>query len=126
MPWAGGSAVEPSGVTQPFLLDAARAAVDPAKLRDCCPNPDHARGRYKARAFRAALGLVQADAPWLREAILAAVRTAPAVPEGSGRYGERRRVDLALTCRGRSAIVRTIWLIGPAGGPPRLVTCLVF
>jgi hypothetical protein len=112
-------------MTQHLLPGAALAVVDLAKLRDYCLSPAHARGRHKARVFRSALGLVQADAPWLREAILTAVGTTPAALDSRDRYGKRWRVDLALTRGQRTAIVRTLWLVAPTGGPPRLVTCFV-
>lgn len=109
----------------PILPRAEQAFVDPAKLRDYCLSPAHPRGRHKARVFRAALGLEQVDAAWLREAILAAVQTSPAAREDADRHGERWRVDLALTRRRRTAIVRTLWLVGVPPAPPRLVTCFV-
>jgi hypothetical protein len=107
------------------LPQAGRAIVDLAKLSAYCLNPEHPRGRHKARVFRAALGLDRSDAPWLRDAILAAVRTSPATCEGTDRHGERWRVDLALTRGGRTAIVRTLWQVGQPGGPPRLITSFV-
>ena len=53
------------------LPGAERAIVDIAKLRDYCLDPHHPRGRHKARVFASALGLTQADAEILREALLA-------------------------------------------------------
>lgn len=108
-----------------LLPRAERAIVDPVKLSAYCLNIDHPRGRHKARVFRAALGLEGSDAPWLRDAILASLPTAAASHERTDRHGERWRVDLVLTRGGRTAIVRTLWLVGRPGGPPRLVTCFV-
>jgi hypothetical protein len=112
-------------MTAGTLPDAALAIVDPAKLRNYCLSPIHPRGRHKARVFQRALGLRQADAAWLGSAILAALRTAPALRERADHHGERWRVDLALTHDTHTAIVRTLWLIGPTGEPPRLITCYV-
>lgn len=114
-----------SGPVTVLLPRAEHALADPAKLRDYCLSPTHPRGRHKARVFRAALGLQQSDAAWLRDAILAAVRTAPAALDAVDGHGERWRVDLALTRGGRTAIVRTWWLVGAPLAPPRLVTCFV-
>lgn len=107
------------------LPDAERAFVAIGKLRDYCLDPAHPRGRHKARVFRASLGIGQADAAWLRTAILDAVRTAPAVAEGTDRHGTRWRADLVLTRGDRSATVHTWWLMASDGSPPRLVTCYV-
>lgn len=112
-------------LTAGTLPDAALAIVDPVKLHDYCLSPIHTRGRHKARVFQRALGLRQADAAWLGSAILAAVQTAPALCEGADLHGQRWRVDLALTHDDHAAIVRTLWLIGPTGEPPRLITCYV-
>jgi len=54
------------------------AIVEIAKLRDYCLDPKHPRGRHKARVF-AAMGLAQADAGFLREALLRAARDADAL-----------------------------------------------
>ena len=99
--------------------------VEPAKLRDYCLDPIHPRGRHKARVFARALGLSQAGAPWLRAAILAAIGQADAIRDEVDEHGERWRADLASTRGGRSAIVRTLWLVPPGEGPPRLITCFV-
>jgi hypothetical protein len=51
------------------------AVVDLAKLTDYCLNPAHPRGRHKARAFAASLGLTLDKADLLRDALLEAART---------------------------------------------------
>ena len=107
------------------LPDARRAVVEPRKLAGYCLDPAHPRGRHKARLFRAALGLGRGDAVWLCQAILAALPTAEAVMQATDAFGTRYRVDLALRRDGRRALVRTVWLVPPAGLPPRLVTCYV-
>lgn len=108
-----------------LLPQADRAIVDLAKLRDYCLNPDHPRGRHKARVFRAALGLERAHAPWLRNAILAALVRSPAMLDAVDRHGERWRADVVLTRNGRTAIVRTLWLIARPGSSPRLISSFV-
>ena len=53
------------------------------KPREYVLNAPHPRGRHKARVFRAALGLTERDADWLRSALLRTVATAMAHREGS-------------------------------------------
>lgn len=107
------------------LPRAERCIVDPAKIRDYCLDPNHTRGRHKARVFARVLGLSQADASWLRAAILAGIGMADATCDKVDAHGERWRADLALTHRGHFAIVRTLWLVPSDDGPPRLITCFV-
>ncbi len=61
-----------------ILPNPERAFVDLAKLQDYCLNPEHQRGRHKARVFAAALGLTADQAEQLREALLIATRTCEA------------------------------------------------
>ena len=49
---------------------AENATVDIRKLRDYCLNPEHPEGKHKARLFVAALGMTEADAEPLRDALL--------------------------------------------------------
>jgi len=63
------------------------AVVDIAKLRDYCLNPNHPRGRHKARVFAAALGLTADDAETLCDALMAAARTAEAAATDQDEYG---------------------------------------
>jgi hypothetical protein len=55
------------------LPNAANAVVDIAKLRDYCLNPNHPKGKHKARAFLDKLGLERNDAELLRKSILEAI-----------------------------------------------------
>jgi hypothetical protein len=57
------------------------------KLRDYCLNPYHEDGKHKARVFKSALGVGRADAEWLRERILEAAATRPAVPGANSPFG---------------------------------------
>lgn len=100
------------------------AVVELRKLVDYCLNPVHPRGRHKARVFQAALGVGQAEAEWLRDAILAGIAKAPIVLESRDQHGGRYRADLTLAKGNMSAAVRTIWLL-PSGAAPRLITCYV-
>jgi hypothetical protein len=50
-----------------YLPHRERAVLDLRKIEDYCLNPQHPRGRHKARLFLEALGIQRTDAPWLRE-----------------------------------------------------------
>jgi len=104
---------------------ADRAAVDVTKLEGYVLNAAHSEGRHKARVFLAALELGAGDAAWLARAIVTALPAAEATRGTLDRFGERFSADLALTHRGRAAIVRTAWIVRAGEDFPRLVTCFV-
>ncbi len=58
------------------LPSAKRAVVDISKLREYCLDPQHLRGRHKARVFASGLNLDQRDAEFLRIKLLAAAQWA--------------------------------------------------
>jgi len=107
------------------LPHADRAIVDIHKLEQYCLNPEHLRGRHKARVFRQALGIGPKDADWLHEALLDAVQKTEAILTAKDRFGTRWRADLSVSRQGRRCVVRTIWIVPEDHGIPRLVTCWV-
>lgn len=107
------------------LQNAQHAVVDLLKLLDYCLNAAHPRGRHKARVFRDALSLTFVDAEWLQQRILEAIQNLPAEKQETDSFGSRWRVDLPLTRQGKSAVVRTGWIIKTGEEFPRLITCWV-
>lgn len=107
------------------LPNADRAIVDLDKLTDYCLNPDHPRGRHKARVFQSALGIGREDADALRIQILAAAATAEAHSEKSDEYGQRYVVEFELMGPNGPVTVRTVWIIRVDEELPRLITCYV-
>ena len=101
------------------------AIVDIAKLRDYCLDPQHPRGRHKARVFAATLGLAQTDAEFLRESLLRAAREADALVGESDEYGDRFTVDFELNRGNRRAVVRSAWIVLRGETVPRLTSCFV-
>jgi hypothetical protein len=101
------------------------AVLDIRKLEDYCLDPSHPRGRHKARVFREALGLQRADATWLRDALLEAARSNEALQAEADEWGTYWRLDAAITRQGRSAVVRTIWIVRTGETAPRFVSCWV-
>jgi hypothetical protein len=101
------------------------AIVEISKLRDYCLNPNHPRARHKARVFLAIFRLAQADAEFLRSALIQAAREADAVPGGSDEYGERYTVDFELSRGDHRATVRSTWIVLRGEVAPRLTSCFV-
>ena len=95
------------------LPNGARAIVDIRKLRDYCLDPNSPKGRNKARVFAAALGLIQRDAEFLRQALLTAATREECEPGEEDDYGQRYTVDFTVeTDRGRQR-VRSGWMASP-------------
>ncbi len=101
------------------------AIVDIAKLRDYCLDPQHPRGRHKARVFEATLGPAQSDDEFLREALVRAAREADALVGESDEYGDRFTVDFELNRGNRRAVVRSAWIVLRGETAPRLTSCFV-
>jgi len=107
------------------LPNGDRAVVDIRKLRDYCLNPEHVDGKHKARVFKSALGMTQADAHDLQD-ILLEVASARSVTKGvRDRRGQRYTLDFELM-RGRHKVtIRSGWIIHHDEDFPRLTTCYI-
>ncbi|MGA2136983.1 MAG: DUF6883 domain-containing protein [Bryobacteraceae bacterium] len=74
-----GGGIDPALMEFTALRNADHAIVDLAKLCDYCLSPEHPDGKHKPRVFKSAFGLGRVDGEWLRERILEAVTTRPAL-----------------------------------------------
>ena len=107
------------------LPNAKEAIVDLEKLEGYCLNPDHPRGKHKARLFRNILYVGRLDAPELRDRILGAAQTEECERAVSDLYGARYVVDFEWRRGDRTARVRTCWIIRTGESAPRLTSCYV-
>ncbi len=116
----------PADAPKPSKLpNGERAVVEIAKLREYCLNPDHPRGRHKARVFAAVLGLTTSYAEELRDALLEAGRTGEATAGDQDEYGQRYVVDFTMNGPAGKARVRSSWIIRTGEDFPRLTSCYV-
>lgn len=99
--------------------------MDLEKLREYCLSDKHPEGRFKARVFKAVLGLVGKDAEELRQALLKAASEIDPTPGASDRFGDRYVIDFWMTTDRGSAPVRSAWIVRAGESFPRLVTCFV-
>jgi hypothetical protein len=107
------------------LPNRDRAILDIRKVEDYCLNPNHPRGRHKARMFRDSLGITRDDAAWLRDILLDGARNREAIELASDAFGRRWRVDLPVSRQGMSVMVRTLWIVRTGEDEPRFVTSWV-
>ena len=107
------------------LPHPSQAVVDIRKLRDYCLDPDHPRGRHKARVFASALGLTRHDAPMLQQKLLDVVYTHEAVRTNEDVYGVRYQIDFEMESTAGRGNIRSTWIVRQGEAFPRLVTCFV-
>lgn len=111
------------------LPNADRAVIEIEKLRDYSLNPNHPKGKHKARVFLAALGLKADDAEQLREKIMEAILISEAIEQQPTSYGRRFIVDFYLTGFDKfvatTVTVRSAWMIRNNEDFPRLTSCFI-
>src|SRR5215212_2892152 len=104
-------------------MPQARDAVVPTeKLIAYALDPDHPRGRHKARVFAAALGIGKSDWQYLRDQILEAVVDAEV--RGHAHHCAWRPLRVLVLVDGLNGAtqrVAKIWLVA-GDRPPRLVS----
>ena len=104
------------------------AIVDPEKLRGYCLNPEHPRGKHKARFFATALGFTAENADQLRAALLTAAATVDAQLAASDRSGDRYVLEFEIKSpRGARICANTqkTWIVRHGESTPRLTSCFV-
>lgn len=102
-----------------------RAIVDRMKLVEYCLNPEHPRGKHKARVFATALGFTAENADELQAALLTAAATEDAKPTFSDRCGARYMIDFEISNRRGTAVVKSLWILPHGQQSPRLTSCYV-
>jgi hypothetical protein len=107
------------------LPNGEHAIVDLAKLIDYCLDPDHPRGKHKARVFESACGFTVANADLMRQQLLDAAERGEAVAGPSFGYGRRYVVEYKMTEPGGEALVRTAWIMRDGEIYPRFVSAYV-
>jgi len=107
------------------LPNADCAIVDIEKLTHYCLNPEHPRGRHKARVFAEALGITSDNAESLRMSILDAAVEFEAHATRKDRFGRRYVIDFPMETKTGRAMIRTSWIILDGEDVPRLTTCFV-
>ena len=101
------------------------AIVDRKKLTGYCLNPEHPRGKHKARVFAAALGFTAENAGDLRAALLTAAATADAQSAASDRFGDRYVLEFEIKGPRGAGILKSTWIVRLGESTPRLTSCFV-
>ena len=101
------------------------AIVDLEKLTGYFLNPEHPRGKHKARVFAAALGFTAENANDFRAALLSAAATTDAQPGASDRFGDRYMLEFEINGPRGTAVVKSTWIVRRGESSPRLTSCFV-
>jgi len=107
------------------LPNGERAFIDMVKLREYSLNTRHPEGKHKARVFQAALGLNFEDAEWLRDKLSKAAADLHCATGQLTAHGQRYIVDFAVSKHGKTALLRSAWIIRTGEEFPRLASCYV-
>lgn len=100
------------------------AIVDQEKLTGYCLNPEHPRGKHKARVF-ATLGFTAENADELRAALLGAAATSDTQTAQSDQFGDRYVIEFEIRGPRASGVVRSTWIVRRGETSPRLTSCFV-
>jgi len=106
-----------------LIPNAENAVVDIRKLRDYCLNPEHDKGKDKARLFSSILGMTTDNAEELRQIILKVVKTHQVRLGRRDEFGQRYTLDFTLKWQNKSTTIRSAWIIEEGSDVPRLTTC---
>ncbi|WP_407656000.1 DUF6883 domain-containing protein [Lysinibacillus odysseyi] len=103
-----------------------KATIDPRKLTDYALNPNHPVGGNKAKVFESALGYNQSNASQLMEQIQKNLANTSATLGKADQYGQRYTVDMLIKGpNGKTATVRTGWIIKSGSNTPEMTTLFV-
>lgn len=106
------------------LPGGAAAIVDIRQLSEYCLNPEHPRGKHKARVF-ARLGFTEENAVELRIALLRAAATYDVQAGDSDRFGSRYVIEFEIKGPRASGVVKSMWIVRHGETSPRLTSCFV-
>ena len=107
------------------LPNPDQALISFEKLEGYSLNPNHSEGRHKAVVLQSALGIGLEAAAELRNTLRQALKFEAALPTKRNAYGQKYQIDFELTREGKSAIIRSIWIVRDNENFPRLVTCYI-
>ena len=113
--------------TLPLLPNLERASILTEKIRDYALNPNHPKGRDKARVFKAVLGIEQKHADAFAETIRGTLPRAYAEKQKQDQFGTRWATHHEIAgLTGKSAIVTVAWIYkAEAPDIPVLVSCYI-
>jgi hypothetical protein len=106
------------------LPNGDRPQISRQKLVGYCLNPDHKRGKDKARRFREVLGITSENADLLYVLVQQAAIEGEVIQQTVTPFGQEFKVDWNIPDTS-GVQLRTIWEIAPGATEPRLITAFI-
>ena len=106
------------------LPNGRQAEISLQKLIGYCLNPEHPRGKNKARVFESALGITATNANILQELVKQAAIAGEVFQQKSTPFGQEFKVDWTVPDTDGIEL-RTIWEITPSNPNPRLISAFI-
>jgi predicted ATP-grasp superfamily ATP-dependent carboligase len=104
------------------LPNAERAIIPSDKLTDYLLSKSHLIGRWKARFFLS-IGFSEAKADELKDALMYVAKTGEVKSAITTDFGVKYTLEgVILGPSGRSAAIRTVWIVETGQDRPRLIT----
>lgn len=107
------------------LPNSENAHIAIEKLTEYCLNEFHPSGKYKANAFRLALGITIKDADILKDIILGKLSNSQCEEKTIDEFGKRYAVKMKIRIFDKQADVITSWIILEGENFPRLTSCYI-
>jgi hypothetical protein len=106
------------------LPNGDRAIIPIEKLLDYCLNPNHMKGKHKARVFKSALGITADNVEHLVELIRLAAVQGEVVQARTTDFGQEFKLDWRVPDHAALQL-RTIWIIPHDSAAPQLVSAFI-
>ncbi len=106
------------------LPNADRAIIPREKLIGYCLNPEHPKGKHKARVFQSVLGITRENVDNLYDLVQQSAIAGEVVQERLTPFGQEFKVD--WTVSGFDQVqLRTLWIISSKSNIPQLVSAFI-
>jgi hypothetical protein len=106
------------------LPNGDRVIIPIEKLLGYCLNPEHTRGKHKARVFKAVLGITADNVEELEALVRQAALEGEIIQERETDFGREIKLDWTIT--GTDSVeLRTIWIVPRQSGEPQLVSAFI-
>jgi len=107
------------------LPNAEKAIIDDRKIKDYCLNPEHPRGKHKAKVFQRSLGVTSENSLELINQIRNGIMQTDCLKGDLDDHGQRFTVDVEVVINRKKAVVRTGWILKKNEDQPVFTTCYV-
>jgi hypothetical protein len=106
------------------LPNGDRAIIPIAKLTGYCLNPNHTKGKHKAKVFKSALGITADNVELLIHLIQQAAVQGEIVQARTTDFGQEFKLDWEIPGQD-GLLLRTIWIIPHDSTDPQLVSAFI-